>query len=103
MDRVIVYPGALPQTDDILNTNKFALIAEAYQNLAVLGTSTVVSGLAATPSTPTADLHVNVAVGAIFQLDPTDAAAYGDLGTDNNNIMKMGIMASPAVLSITPP
>ena len=36
-------------------------------------------------------------------MDPTDAAAYADLGTDNNSIMKQGILAAPQVLTITPP
>jgi hypothetical protein len=103
MDRVIVYPGALPQDTDILTLDKSALVAQAYQNLAVLGSATVVAGLACTPTSPTPDLHVTVGVGSIYQMDPTDAAAYGSLGIDNNNIMKQGILATPAVLSITPP
>lgn len=103
MDRVIVYPGALPQTTDQLNTNKFGLVGQAYQNRAILGTNTVVSGLAATPTSPTADLHVTIGVGSIYQVDPTDQAAYGDLGVDNNNIVKQGINAAPVILSITPP
>ena len=103
MHRVMVYDQALPQTTDILNTNKFAMIDAAYQNAAILGTSTVVAGLACTPSTPTPDLHVNIAVGSIFEMDPTDAAAYADLGTDNTTIMKQGILAAPQVLTITPP
>lgn len=102
-DRVIVYDGALPQTTDILYTNKFGLVSEAYQHLAILGTNTVVAGLAVTPTTPTASLQVNVAVGAIYQMDPTDAAAYGDLGIDNTNIMKQGILSTPQVLTIVPP
>lgn len=103
MDRVMVYDGALPQTTDILNTNKFGLVAQAYQNRALLGSNTVVAGLACLPTSPTPDLHVSVGVGSIYQMDPTDAAAYADLGVDNNTIMKQGILASPAVLTITPP
>jgi hypothetical protein len=103
MDRVIVYDGALLQTTDVLNTNKFALLANAHQNRSILGTNTVVSGLACTPTSPTADLHVNIGVGAIYQMDPTDQSAYGDLGTDSTNIMKQGILNAPIVLTITPP
>lgn len=103
MDRVIVYPGALPQTTDVLLSNKFGVVGQAYQNLAMLGSSTVVAGLACTPASPTANLTVTVGVGSIYQLDPTDQAAYGDLGTDNNNIMKQGILAAPVVLPIVPP
>jgi hypothetical protein len=103
MDRVIVQPGALPQDVDILYSGKFGLLGQAYQNMAVLGTTTVVAGLAATPTSPTADLHVTVGVGTIYQMDPTDASAYGTLGVDNTNVMKQGINATPQVLTITPP
>jgi hypothetical protein len=103
MDRVIVYPGALPQTTDLLNTNKFELVAQAYQNRAILGANTVVAGLACTPTSPTADLHVTVGVGSIYQMDITDQAAYGDLGVDNTTIYKQGILPQPVVLTITPP
>lgn len=103
MDRVIVYPGALPQTVDVLNTGKFALVDQAYQNRSILGTNTVVSGLACTPTSPTPDLHVTIGVGSIYQMDPTDQTAFGDLGTDNNNIMKQGMLQAPVALTITPP
>lgn len=103
MDRVIVYDGALPQTTDILNAGKFTLVGQAYQDLAILGSSTVVAGLACTPTSPTPNLFVNIGVGSIYQMDPTDATAYGDLGTDNNNILKQGILAAPLALGITPP
>ncbi|NPU23922.1 hypothetical protein [Bradyrhizobium denitrificans] len=103
MDRAIVQPGALPQDTDILLTNKFALLGQAYQNMALLGTSTVVAGLAATPTSPTADLHVTIGVGTIYQMTPTDASAYGSLGVDNTSVMKQGVNSSPQVLSIAPP
>jgi hypothetical protein len=41
-DRVIVYDGALPQTTDILNSNKLVLVDQSYQNRAVVGTNTAV-------------------------------------------------------------
>jgi hypothetical protein len=103
VDRVLVYPGALPQTVDQLYTNKFGMVGQAHQNRSILGTSTVVSGLACTPTSPTADLHVQIGVGAIYQMDPTDQAAYGDLGVDNTSIMKQGILNAPISLTITPP
>ena len=103
MDRVIVYDGALPQTTDILNTNLFAMVAQAFQNAAFLGMNTVVAGLTCQPTTPTASLQVNVGTGSIYQLDPIDASAYGDLGTATANIMKQGLLSSPATLTLTPP
>lgn len=101
-DRVMVYDGALPQTTDILNASKMAMVGDAYQNRAVMGTSTVVSGLACAPTVP-ASLQVTVGVGSIYQIDPTDAAAYADLGVDNNSIVKQGILQTAQNLTITPP
>jgi len=103
MDRVIVQPGALPQDTDVLNTNLFALIESSFKNAAMLGSSTVVAGLACTPTTPTASLQVNIATGSIFQVDEIDASAYGSLGTNTNSVIKQGILPAPQVLSITPP
>jgi len=71
MDRVIVYPGALPQDTDVLSTNKFNMVGEAYHNLAVLGSGTLVAGLGCIPTSPTASLQVIVNVGSIFEMDPT--------------------------------
>jgi hypothetical protein len=97
MDRVMVYDGALPQTTDILYTGKFGMVGQAYQNRALLGTSTVVAGLKCLPTSPTPDLHVTVDVGSIYQMDPTDAAAFADLGIDNTSIMKQGILNTAGV------
>lgn len=106
-DRQIVYAGALPQTTDLLNTSKFAMLGDAYMAMAMLGNSatspsTVVAGLACTPTTP-ASLQVNVGPGAIFSIDATDATAYGDLGTDSTQIYKMGTRPLTGTLTITPP
>ena len=101
-DRAIVYDGALPQVIDILNSNKFAMVGQAFLNQAVLGSTTVVSGLACNPTSP-ATLQVTVGTGSIYQVDPTDATAYGDLGIDNNTIVKQGINKTAVSLTITPP
>ncbi|UGY23706.1 hypothetical protein HU675_0038135 [Bradyrhizobium septentrionale] len=103
MDRAIVYTGALPQTTDVLNTNKFMMQALAYGMRAILGTNTYVDGLVCLPTSPTPDLHVSVGVGSIYAQDPTDASAYGDLGVDNTTIYKQGILQSAQQLTITPP
>lgn len=101
-DRVLVYDGALPQTTDILNSNLFAMIDAAYQNMSILGSSTVVAGLQCAPTIP-ATLNVTVGVGTIFSMDEIDATAYGDLGANTNSVMKMGINHAPVTLTITPP
>jgi hypothetical protein len=109
MDRSIVYTSALPRTVDFLNANKFAMIGNAFAMKGCLGWTGLtppppyVEGLACTPTTPTADLNVHIGVGSIYQVDNTDATAYGDLGTDTNNILKQGILYNPVTLAITPP
>lgn len=102
MQRVLTYSGALPRVKDILNTNKYALINDSLKNAALLGSSTVVSGLACTPTIP-ASLQVNVAGGVIYEIDEIDATAYGDLGVDTNSVVKQANVLNTTTLTITPP
>jgi hypothetical protein len=102
MDRSLFYDNEILQTVDLLNIGKFAMVGQAFQNAAMLGTSTVVAGLSCVPTGP-ASLQVVVNEGSIYQLDETDATADSDLGTDTNNIMKQGILIAPTTLTITPP
>ena len=102
MDRQIVVPGALPQDTDILNTNMFAMIGQAYLNAAVIGSATAVAGLGCTPTSP-ASLVVNVGVGSIYAVDEIDASAYGSLGTNTSTVVKQGILSTAVALPITPP
>lgn len=102
VDRVIVVDGAIPQTTDILNTNKFGMIGLAFLARACLGSNTSVHGLGCTPTSP-ASLEVSIAPGSIYSLDEADATAYGDLGTDTNQILKQGLLYTASTLSITPP
>jgi hypothetical protein len=103
LDRALVYTGALPQTIDSLNTNKFTMMALGYGMRAILGTSTYLDGLACLPTSPTPDLHVTVGVGSIYSIDPVDASAFGDLGIDNSTVYKQGILSIAQQLTITPP
>src|SRR6516162_6334001 len=102
MDRPLVYDAELPQTVDFLNVGKFAMVDAAYQNRGVIGTAGAIAGLVAAPTTP-ATLQITIGVGSIWQVDPTDAIAYGDLGVDNHSIVKQGILNDPVTLTITPP
>lgn len=102
MDRVIVYDAALPQAVDILNTNMNAMLAQSFNNLAVLGSSTVVAGLQCIPTGPPS-LSVTVTQGTIYQQDPIDQNAYGDLGTNSANVVKQGIVQNSTTLLVTPP
>jgi hypothetical protein len=102
-DRVTVFDGALPQTTDILSTNKFAMVATAYGMQAILGTNIAIDGLACLPTSPTASLNVTVGVGSLYAQDEIDATAYGDLGVDTNIIYKQAINGTVQTLAITPP
>lgn len=91
MDRQIVYPDQIPDDTDILSTNKNAMVGLGRALQDILGTSTVVAGLACTQTT-VASLAVLVGAGAIYSLQNIDGTAYGSLPADNTNtIIKQGI------------
>jgi hypothetical protein len=91
VDRVTVYPDALPLCEDILNTNKNVMVGLGYALQAILGTSTLVDGLACTPTSP-ATMTVNVATGSIYSLETIDASAYSTIAADTtDSIVKQGI------------
>ncbi len=91
MDRNIVYPGSIPLDTDILNPNRNAMVGIAALTAAVIGSSTVVDGLACEPTSP-ASLTVNVGPGSITLLTAVDASAYGSLAADiTDQIVKTGI------------
>ncbi|MGO4151518.1 hypothetical protein [Cupriavidus sp. YAF13] len=103
MDRQIVYPGQIPLETDLLNTNKYAMVALAKMAAAMLGTATVVSGLGCVPTGP-ASLQVVVNPGEIYSLANIDATAYSSLPADTaHSILKQGISLDPVTLSCPAP
>jgi hypothetical protein len=91
MNRQIVYIGAIPQDTDILNTNRNAMIGDGWVAQGILGTSTLFSGLACTPTSPPG-MTVNVAPGSVFSQQNIDNSAYGSLSSDTTEqIVKIGI------------
>jgi hypothetical protein len=103
MDRIIVYPASLPQDTDVLNTNKNAMLAFGFAAQAAVGTATVVSGLACTPTAP-ASLIVNVGPGSIISPEPVDATAYGSLAADTTDtVVKQGINLTSTPFTLTAP
>jgi hypothetical protein len=103
MDRNIVYPGAIPLDSDLLSLNRNTMIALGYLAQMVLGTSTIVDGLACSPTTP-ASLSVTVGPGSITQLSVVDTLAYGSLASDSTDqLIKMGINLASTTFTITPP
>jgi hypothetical protein len=77
-------------------------IGLGYALRGILGVNTVVHNLACTPTVP-ASLQVTIGVGAIYTLDTLDTVAYSDLGLDQSQIIKQGLLLSPTTLTITPP
>ena len=102
MDRQQVYGGQIPLETDLLNTNKFAMVGLAKLAAAMLGTATVVNGLACVPTGP-ASLQVIVNPGEMYSLVATDATAYSSLSADAHTIMKQGISLDAVTLSCPAP
>lgn len=102
MDRQFAYPGQIPLETDLLNTNKYAMVGLAKLAAAMLGTATVVNGLACVPTGP-ASLQVVVNPGEMYSLVATDASAYSSLSADAHNILKQGISLDPVTLSCPAP
>lgn len=102
MDRNLVYPGSIPLDSDLLNVNRNTMIAIGFLAKAVLGTNTVVDGLACSPQTP-ASLSVVIGPGSITQLASVDSLAYGSLSADSDQLVKMGINIEPVTLTLATP
>lgn len=103
MDRQIIYDGQVPQTLDLLNTNKNTMLAIAKMAADVFGTSTIASGLACVPTAP-ATMSVNVNPGQIYQNVVVDQTAYSDIALDtSHSIVKSGILMDAQNFAITAP
>jgi hypothetical protein len=103
MDRQIIYPGQVPLETDLLNTNRNTMTAVAKLAAAMLGTSTVVNGLAVT-QTGVASMNVQVAPGEIYMLANLDTTAYSSLALDTTHqLMKQGISLDNVLLALTAP
>lgn len=103
MDRQTVYAGQIPLETDLLNTNKYAMVAIAKLAAAVLGTSTLVNGLACVPTGP-ASLQVVVNPGEMYSIANIDATAYSSLPADtSHNILKQGISLDDVLLTCAAP
>ncbi|AFS52910.1 hypothetical protein [Leptospirillum ferriphilum] len=113
MDRIIEYPMEQIIVDDFLNQRVLDMIALGKLISALLGTQTMVEGLACTPTSP-ASMSVNVAPGQIFFLEAVDTTTYGDLSATaniighsvtpaNTTIMKQGMILSETTFALTAP
>lgn len=103
MDRQIVYVGAIPQDVDQLKQNKNSMIGLGYALQAILGTNTLVDGLACNPTSP-ASLNVTVGPGSIYSQQNVDGTAYGSLSADTTDqIVKQGIVMSTQTFNCPAP
>lgn len=103
MDRQLIYPGQIPLETDLLHAQKNDMIGLSKLAAAMLGTSTMLNGLACTPTAP-AGLTVNVAPGEIYSLQNIDGTAYSSLAADTTHqIVKQGISLDTVNLSCPAP
>lgn len=103
MDRQIIYPGAIPLENDLLNTNKYAMMGLAKLSAAMMGSNTYLHGLACTPSSP-ASMVVNVAKGQIYSQQNVDNSAYSSIAADTvNTILKQGVILTSTAFTLTAP
>lgn len=102
-DRVTTYAGQIPLETDILRAGKFAMMGIAKLAAAMLGTATVVNGLACVPTGP-ASLTVNINPGEIYSLVNVDSTAHSSVAADTaHQIMKQGILLDVLNLSCPAP
>lgn len=103
MDRQIIYPGSIPLDTDLLSIQRNTLVALGYLAQATLGSTTVVDGLACTPTAP-ASLTVSVGPGSITTLAVIDASPFGSLPADNTDpLVKTGINTGPVTFTLSTP
>lgn len=103
LDRQIVYPGAIPLETDLLNTNRFTMIAIAKLAASVMGSNTYLNGLTCTASSP-ASMVINIAPGEIYSLQNIDSTAYSSLPADTaHSILKQGILLSATSFTLAAP
>ncbi len=101
MDRKIVYPAQVPLDTDILDTNRFAMVAIGKLAKAVLGNVPRITGLVCTTTTP-ASIKVKISEGEIYFYDTIDISTYGSLPADTNKILKCGTLEAPIELNCAP-
>ena len=103
MDRVMIYPGAIPLETDLLTAQKNDMIGLAKLAAAVLGTATQVNGLACTP-TNVPSMQVTVGAGEIYSLQNIDNSAYSSIAADTaHQIVKQGILLDAVTLTTAAP
>ncbi len=102
MDRMIVYPGAIPLDTDLLNVQRGAMKAVGFLAQMCLGGGPVIDGLACQPTVPSS-MQVTVGPGSILAASEVDTQSYGTLPADTSNLVKMGINTGSSLFTLTAP
>lgn len=102
MDRMIVYPGAIPLDTDLLNVQRATMKALGFLAQACLGNGPVADGLACMPTVP-ASMTVDVGPGSLTVLGTVDTLPYGSLPADTANLVKMGVAENATSFTLTAP
>jgi hypothetical protein len=103
VDRQIVYPGAIPLDTDLLSTERNIMVAIGYLAQAVLGTNSVVDGLACLPTQP-ASLTISVGPGSVTQYGAVDSLPFGSLpAAPTQPLLRMGINLGSTSFQLTAP
>lgn len=107
MDRKTAYRGELAYETDLLLAQRYAYEGLGLLALDLLGATTMVAGLACTPSAPAA-LTVKVGPGRIYSLQNLEPTVWGqllgvggliaDLATDHQ-ILKQGVLRDTTTLT----
>jgi hypothetical protein len=103
MDRPIVYTQEQGRSTDFLFANRATMIGLGKLAKAMLGTNTIIEGLAVSPTAP-ASMAVQVGSGQIYSFQPVDSTAYGVLPADtSDSIVKQGLLMQATTLNTPAP
>ncbi|WP_131829540.1 hypothetical protein [Teichococcus deserti] len=100
-DRVIVYPGQIPQVEHVLESNRN--MQDAISSvLRLTMNSQGVAGFDATPNSP-AGMSVVLSAGTLCTSAPVDPSAYSTLASDSTSIFKAASYAGGTITGFTAP
>ncbi len=102
MDRVIIYPSALPMTEDLLTVQRSVMSGLGYLIQATLGTGVAADGLACGPVSPPS-LTLEVGPGSLTSFGVVDANPFSTLAASANPLVRMGIASSYTPLNFVAP
>jgi len=102
MDRQIVYPASIPLDTDILGIQRNVMVALGYLAQVTLGITTVVDGLACTPTSPTS-MSVSIGPGSITQFGVIDSTAFGSLPALNDPLVRLGVNVASTEFNVLLP